>query len=151
MIYADAPITRIVGLASGIAVKSRRMTETRLRPLGLTFPQFGALVAIEEIGGGSQRSVADRLETDVNTAMVVCSALEAKGLATRKRDPSDARALVIALNPAGRSLLSKAKAAVRGLVALLPASLPDATVAAALAALGEIYAAMKSAEESENA
>jgi DNA-binding MarR family transcriptional regulator len=151
MIFADTPMTSLVGLASGICVKSRRLTERRLRPLGLTFPQFGALAAIAELGGGPQRAVAARLETDVNTAMVVCAALEKKGLATRKRDPRDSRALVVNLSPAGRSLLSKAMAEVGGLIASLPSGISAAKVGAALDVLGQVYQAMKIAEEDEDA
>lgn len=151
MIFADTPMTSLVGLASGICVKSRRLTERRLRPLGLTFPQFGAMAAIAELGGGAQREIARRLETDVNTAMVVCAALEKKGLATRKRDPRDARALVVSLSAAGRSLLSKAMAEVGGLVAGLPSGIPAAKLGAALEVLGQVYQAMRVAEEEDDA
>lgn len=151
MVYGHSPMTRMVGLASGIAVKSRRMAERRLKRLGITYPQFGALTAISEIGGGPQKLVAERLEIDVNTAMVVCSALEAKGLATRKRDPRDSRALVVSLSAAGRSLLAKARVEAGRLIARLPEGLPPEKMDAALEVLESIYAAMKAAEEAEGA
>jgi DNA-binding MarR family transcriptional regulator len=146
MIYEDDPLTAIVGLCAGISAKTRRLSEAELKPLGLSYPQFGALAAAAETGGGRQRDLARRLESDVNTTMVVCAGLEARGLLFREADPADRRSLRINLSERGRSLAGKAVRRIAGLVALLPKDLPPSDVEATLRTLGAMYAAVKAAE-----
>lgn len=87
MIFDQDPVTRLVGFTAGIHIRTQRIAERALRPVGLTYAQFGVLAAIAERDGRSQRELAERLETDANTLMVVCDSLQRKRLAKRLPGP----------------------------------------------------------------
>ena len=93
---------------SGIYIKSRRIAEDRLKPLGVTWPQFGALFHLTQQDKITQAQLAERLESDANTAMVLCNSLERKGWITRNRDPADKRVNLIFLTSEGREVFQQA-------------------------------------------
>ncbi len=124
MIYAEEPLTRLIGLAAGIDIKTRRIAGRSLSSVDLTYAQFGVLVAIAERDASTQRELAERLETDTNTVMVVCDSLERKGLAARSADPRDRRVRRISMSPRGRRVLVKAAGSSKASTRRWPLSSP---------------------------
>jgi MarR family transcriptional regulator for hemolysin len=147
MIFDREPLTRLIGLASGIHFKTQRIAERRLKGLGLTYPQFGALAAVAEQEGRSQRELAQRLETDANTLMVVCDALQKKGLVERKADPADRRIRRIVLTPRGARVCAEALGLAEQLYRPLLRILPEGQIRKALPALQRLYAELRSQEQ----
>ncbi|MCR6690628.1 MarR family transcriptional regulator [Cellulomonas sp.] len=81
---------------------------TLLEPLGLTHPQYLAMLALWQDGPQSLARLADRLHLEPATASPLVRRLEARGLVTRRTDERDERALVIALTPEGVALRERA-------------------------------------------
>lgn len=100
----------------------------RMRALGhdLTSPQFATLAVLAAAPGIDQATLADMIAHDRPTIGGVVERLEAKGLVTRHRNPTDRRARVLALTDAGEALLAALLPAVR---AIQPDLLPGLTPA----------------------
>lgn len=99
---------KLFALISGIYIKSRRLAEDSLKPLDVTWPQFGALFALSREDHVTQRELAERLESDTTTAMVICDSLERKGWLTREKDLRDRRVNRLVLTVEGRIIFEKA-------------------------------------------
>ena len=85
-----------------------RLYRPLLGPLGLTYLQYIALLAL---WGRSPQSVGDigrRLRLDSGTLTPLFKRLEAAGLVTRRRDPADERRVMIDLTAEGRALRERA-------------------------------------------
>lgn len=93
---------------SGIYIKSRRIAEVRLKPLKVTWPQFGALFNLSQEDNITQAQLAERMEADANTIMVLCNSLERKNWVKRNRAPTDKRVNLISLTPEGRAVFQQA-------------------------------------------
>jgi DNA-binding MarR family transcriptional regulator len=139
MIFDQEPVTRLIGLASGIHIKTQRIAERELKAIGLTYAQFGVLTAIAEKDGRTQRELAVRLETDSNTLMVICDSLQKKGLAERRGDPEDRRIWRISMTPRGLKGLAKALTVVEGLYRPLSRIVEDREIQKALPLLEKLY------------
>ena len=74
----------------------------------MTYPQLGALMALVRKDNITQRELAELLDTDTTTAMVLCDSLEKKGWLKRKQDKTDRRANRLVLTDAGRNSCIKA-------------------------------------------
>ncbi|GAB4002176.1 MarR family winged helix-turn-helix transcriptional regulator [Nocardioides ultimimeridianus] len=90
----------------------RRITAT-LKPLGLTHVQFVLLAStwwLTRVAGEtpSQRRIAEHAGTDPMMTSQVIRALEAKELLRREPDPSDSRAKLVDITPAGARLAQRA-------------------------------------------
>lgn len=79
-----------------------------LEPLGLTHPQYMAMLALWEHGRLSLKDLAGMLHLDPGTLSPLVKRLETMGLVTRERDPDDERVLAIDLTDAGRRLRASA-------------------------------------------
>jgi DNA-binding MarR family transcriptional regulator len=108
MMTPDEPHWELFRLVSGIYIKSRRLAEESLKPLGVTWPQFGALAQLMRGDGITQRELSERLEADATTTMVLCDSLEKKGWLNRVKDPSDRRVNRLVLTDEGREVFEKA-------------------------------------------
>ncbi|HUX39280.1 MAG TPA: MarR family transcriptional regulator [Rectinemataceae bacterium] len=109
MSSGNSDILEAIQAISSVAVRARRAAEARLRARDLTYAQYGALVALAEKDGLSQAELAQVLETDSTTAMVLRGSLEKKRLVDRKADPEDARIRRIVLTAEGRKLATQAR------------------------------------------
>jgi len=109
MSSGNTDILEAVQAISSIAVRARRAAEARLRGRDLTYAQYGALIALSERDGLSQAELAQALDTDSTTAMVLRGSLEKKRLVQRNDDPSDARIKRIVLTGDGRKLATQTK------------------------------------------
>ncbi|WP_443750107.1 MarR family winged helix-turn-helix transcriptional regulator [Asticcacaulis solisilvae] len=79
-----------------------------LDQLGVTYPQYIAIVALSEEDHQSVGSLGEKLFLESNTLTPVLKKLEAAGLVRRARDPKDERSVIVSLTDAGRALREKA-------------------------------------------
>lgn len=114
MLFEKEPYFKLIQLTAGIHIRTRRFTEQRIKPLNMTYPQLGALMALVRKDDITQRELAELLETDTTTAMVLCDSLQKKGWLERKRDKADRRVNRIVLTDAGRNIHSQAISLIQG-------------------------------------
>ncbi|WP_088279450.1 MarR family winged helix-turn-helix transcriptional regulator [Ideonella sp. A 288] len=79
-----------------------------LEPLGLTYPQYLAMLVLWEGDGLTVSQLGDRLTLDSGTLTPLLKRLEALGLVRRLRDATDERRVLLQLTPDGRKLKSRA-------------------------------------------
>lgn len=79
-----------------------------LDPLGLTYPQYLAMLVLWERDGVSVSELGRRLLLDSGTLTPLLKRLESGGLVQRLRDAQDERRVLVQLTPAGRQLKAKA-------------------------------------------
>ncbi|MDP1611596.1 MAG: MarR family transcriptional regulator [Sulfuritalea sp.] len=86
-----------------------RLYRPLLDVLGLTYPQYLALLVLWEEDGRSVGELGKLLRLDSGTLTPLLKRLEAAGLVARQRDPADERRVVITLTAAGRKLKTRAR------------------------------------------
>lgn len=79
-----------------------------LAPLGLTYPQYLAMLVLWEVDGLSVSQLGQRLSLDSGTLTPLLKRLEALGHIERRRARDDERRVDIYLTPAGRALRTQA-------------------------------------------
>ena len=77
---------------------------TRLKAVGLTYPQYLVLIVLWEVGEATVKGLADRLRLDSATLTPLLKRMEKAGLVTRTRDSSDQRVVNIALTSKAREI-----------------------------------------------
>ncbi|HEX8486382.1 MAG TPA: MarR family transcriptional regulator [Sphingomonas sp.] len=85
----------------------RRRFDERARAIGVTRPQWRALVTLSREEGVQQGALAERLEVEPITLCRMIDRLADAGLVERRRDPGDRRAWNIYLTDRSRPLLAK--------------------------------------------
>ena len=78
-----------------------------LEDLGLTYPQWIAIVALWEQDGQTVSELGEKMFLESNTLTPVLKKLETMGHLRRQRDPADERQVRISLTEAGRRLREK--------------------------------------------
>jgi DNA-binding MarR family transcriptional regulator len=78
-----------------------------LDQLGLTYPQWIAILALGEQDDQTVSELGDKVFLESNTLTPVLKKLEAMGYLSRRRDPADERQVRVNLTDAGRRLLEK--------------------------------------------
>jgi DNA-binding MarR family transcriptional regulator len=78
-----------------------------LAELGLTYPQWIAIVVLGEEGEQTVGELGDRMFLESNTLTPMLKKLESSGYLRRQRDPADERQVRISLTDAGRRLREK--------------------------------------------
>lgn len=78
-----------------------------LKPLGLTYPQYLAMVALGQRDGQKVSELGEALALESNTLTPLLKRLEAAGLITRRRDSRDERVVRIALTEQGREVVAQ--------------------------------------------
>jgi len=79
-----------------------------LQALGLTYPQYLAMMVLWEEDGLTVGEISSRLLTDPGSLTPLLKRLEAEGLLSRTRSREDERVVVVELTDAGRALQDKA-------------------------------------------
>jgi len=79
-----------------------------LQALGLTYPQYLAMMVLWEEDGLTVGEISNRLLTDPGFLTPLLKRLEAEGLLSRTRSREDERVVVVELTEAGRALRDKA-------------------------------------------
>lgn len=93
----------------GAANRMVRLHKPLLEPLGLTFPQYLVILALLDGAPLSVGALGARLDMDTGTITPLVKRLNAAGIVTRKRDPSDERRVLVDLTPRGRALETKVR------------------------------------------
>jgi DNA-binding MarR family transcriptional regulator len=78
-----------------------------LEELGLTYPQWIAIVALWEQDDQTVSELGDKMFLESNTLTPILKKLEAMGYLRRQRDPADERQVSVNLTEAGRRLREK--------------------------------------------
>lgn len=81
-----------------------------LDALGLTYPQYVAMLVLWERDGLTVSEIGERLYLDSGTLTPLLKRLEAAGYISRLRDAADERRVLIQLTAAGRRLKARAAA-----------------------------------------
>ncbi|WP_370689972.1 MarR family winged helix-turn-helix transcriptional regulator [Phenylobacterium sp.] len=122
-----------------------RLYRPLLAPLGLTYPQYLAMMALWETSPQTVGALGRRLSLDSGTLTPLFKRLESAGLVARARDPQDQRRVLVTLTEAGAAL--KARAADIPWTVLCQLPLPPeeavalkATLTRLAAGLGELVA-----------
>ncbi|MFD4693888.1 MarR family winged helix-turn-helix transcriptional regulator [Streptomyces sp. NPDC058463] len=79
-----------------------------LRELGLTYPQYLAMMVLWEHGPLPVKTIGERLHLDSGTLSPLLKRLEAAGLVKRERSPEDERSVTVHLTGAGTALRERA-------------------------------------------
>ena len=90
---------------------SRAMTAAYrplLTELGLTYPQYLALLVLWESDSIGVNELGERLFLDSGTLTPLLKRMQAAGWVERERDQADERRVIVTLTPAGRALRRKA-------------------------------------------
>lgn len=85
-----------------------RIYRERLESLGITYPQYLALLALAE-GGKAVGELGRRLYLDSGTLTPLLKRLEKQGLVTRRRETDDERRVRVELTAKGRKLHAESK------------------------------------------
>ncbi|WP_230534630.1 MarR family winged helix-turn-helix transcriptional regulator [Microvirga roseola] len=90
--------------------------------LGLTYPQYLAMVCLWKKDGQTVGEIGEQLLLETSTLTPLLKRLEAAGLVKRVRDTQDERVVRISLTEEGRSLKTKAKVVPNEIAAIMAAS-----------------------------
>ncbi len=102
-----------------------RIYKPLLESLGLTYPQYLAMLALWEHDGLMVSELGERLCLDSGTLTPLLKRMEAGGLVTRIRDVADERRVHIRLTAAGRKLKTRAAAVPGCILNASQCSLPE--------------------------
>lgn len=91
--------------ASGLMTKLYRPL---LDPLGLTYPQYLAMLALWERAPSTVGELGEALGLDSATLTPLLKRMEAGGLVTRRRDPQDERRVLVEPTAKGQALRGRA-------------------------------------------
>ncbi len=103
-----------------------RLYRPLLDPLGLTYPQYLAMMALWENAPQTVGALGRRLSLDSGTLTPLFKRLEKLGLVARRRDPQDERRVLIDLTAAGEGLRKRAASVPFQVLCQLPLAADDA-------------------------
>ena len=92
----------------GAANRMTRLYRPILDALGLTYPQYLAMLVLWEQSPRTVGALGDALDLDSSTLTPLLKRLEAGGLVERRRDPDDERRVIVALTEKGQALREQA-------------------------------------------
>lgn len=92
----------------GAANRMTRLYRPMLDALGLTYPQYLAMLVLWEASPRTVGALGEALDLDSSTLTPLLKRLEASGLVTRDRDPEDERRVIVSLTDKGRALRDQA-------------------------------------------
>ena len=113
LVHADAMLRLDHQLCFALYSTSLAMTriyKPLLGELGITYPQYLALLVLWETDGLSVSALGERLFLDSGTLTPLLKRLESTGLVSRLRAVDDERRVHITLTPAGHALKARAAA-----------------------------------------
>jgi len=96
--------------------------QPHLEKLGITYPQYLALMVLWETDSIAVSEITRRLILNTNTITPVLKRMEAQGIITRQRSEEDERKVIVTLTPKGKDLQIAAASIPEKLVAGLVSS-----------------------------
>ena len=103
----DADPLQFGWLATDVSRQLRTVFDRRVRALGLTRPQWLALVRLQRKPGASQSELADMMEIEKAPAGRIVDRMEEKGWLERRPDPGDRRINRIYLTELGNRIYDR--------------------------------------------
>jgi DNA-binding MarR family transcriptional regulator len=94
----------------GAANRVTRLYRPMLEALGLTYPQYLAMLVLWEASPRTVGALGEALDLESSTLTPLLKRLETQGLVARTRDPQDERRVVVTLTETGAALRDKARA-----------------------------------------
>ena len=128
--------------ASGLVTRAYRPL---LEPLGLTYPQYLAMMALWDKAPRTVSDLGEALCLDSGTLTPLLKRMEAAGLVTRRRDAADERRVQVDLTDKGRHLQDKAADVPFALACAL--DLPGEEITALRASLQDLARRMRGTED----
>lgn len=111
--------------ASGLMTKLYRPL---LEPLGLTYPQYLAMLALWQRSPSTVGELGEALGLDSATLTPLIKRMEAGGLVTRRRDSADERRVLVEPTPKGQALRAHVKDVTTALDCSVPLERAEAKV-----------------------
>ncbi|MBS0411638.1 MAG: MarR family transcriptional regulator [Proteobacteria bacterium] len=102
-----------------------RLYRPMLEPLGITYSQYLAMIALWEEAPQSVGALGKRLNLDSGTLTPLFKRLEKLGLVSRQRDPVDERRVLVDLTDAGRAMRARAAHIPLDVLGQLPLSVEE--------------------------
>jgi DNA-binding MarR family transcriptional regulator len=102
-----------------------RVYKPLLDELGITYPQYLAMLVLWEQDGLMVSELGERLFLDSGTLTPLLKRLEASGFVSRQRALDDERRVHVSLTPAGSALKLKAAAIPRCILSASQCSIPE--------------------------
>ena len=102
-----------------------RVYKPLLEALGLTYPQYLAMLVLWETDGLMVSELGDKLYLDSGTLTPLLKRMEASGLVTRVRAVQDERRVHISLTANGRALKAQAAAIPACIISASQCSIPE--------------------------
>ena len=99
------------------SLATTRIYKPLLEPLGLTYPQYLALLVLWEHDGLTVGELGERLFLDSGTLTPLLKRMETAGWLSRQRAADDERRVIVTLTAEGRALKRRAAVVPRGLAA----------------------------------
>ncbi|MEU8679243.1 MarR family transcriptional regulator [Streptomyces sp. NPDC048560] len=96
-----------------------------LKDLGLTYPQYLAMLVLWEHGPQQVKTIGERLHLDSGTLSPLLKRLESAGLVVRGRSPQDERSVTVRLTDAGADLRERALPVPRRILQATGLSVPE--------------------------
>ncbi|BDT69768.1 organic hydroperoxide resistance transcriptional regulator [Comamonadaceae bacterium OS-1] len=96
-----------------------------LKALGLTYPQYLAMLVLWERDSQMVSELGERLSLDSGTLTPLLKRMEAAGWISRQRDVQDERRVFITLTPAGRNLKTEAAKVPPCILSATQCSIPE--------------------------
>ena len=94
-----------------------RLYKPLLEPLGLTYPQYLALLVLWECDGLAVNELGERLFLDSGTLTPLLKRMEVAGWLSRERASDDERRVLVSLTADGKALKRRAQSVPRALAA----------------------------------
>ncbi|MFD1191847.1 MULTISPECIES: MarR family winged helix-turn-helix transcriptional regulator [Phenylobacterium] len=105
MLRLDNQLCFALYAATGLVTRAYRPL---LEPLGLTYPQYLAMLVLWEQAPRTVSELGEALGLDSGTLTPLLKRLEQAGYVTRTRDPADERRVQVGLTEAGDTLRERA-------------------------------------------
>ena len=115
-----------------------------LDPLGLTYPQYLAMLVLWETDGVSIGALGERLHLDSGTLTPLVQRLEASGLVRRQRSSEDQRVVCVFLTEEGEALRKRASSIPEALLESLAPGSTDLDLKALKSTLDALLRALES-------
>ena len=96
-----------------------------LKQLGMTYPQYLAMLVLWERDGLMVSELGERLSLDSGTLTPLLKRMEAAGWISRQRDAQDERRVTVRLTPGGRKLKTQAAAIPGCILSATQCALPE--------------------------
>jgi DNA-binding MarR family transcriptional regulator len=136
-------------LTTDIARLMRTVFDRRVKALGITRPQWLAIVRLNRRPGASQSELADMMEIEKAPAGKIVDRLEERGWVERRADPVDRRVNRIFLTESGQRVYDVISPIARSTVSDAVANLSDYEIALLMQLLKRVKSRLGELSESD--